>query len=112
MNLLDGLRGRNRAAKCDQWVAFAIRGQQPGCQVAHARTRRGNCDASLTRQSSDAAGNERRILLVTADDGLNGGRNQGVKHLVDLRAGDSEDILNPVLFQRLHYYLSARLCSL
>src|SRR5580658_658665 len=112
MNLLDRLRGWNCPAKCNQRVAFAIRSQESRCQVAHTRTGGGNCNASLTRQPSDAAGNESRILLVTADDSLNGGRSKGVKHLVDLRAGDSEGVPYPMLFERLYHYLSARLCGL
>src|SRR5580658_561416 len=114
MNPLDGLRGRNCATKCDQWVAFAIRSQEPRCQVAHARTRSSNRDACLTREPSDAARNEGRILLVSADDGLNGGGNQGVKHLVDLRTGDSKHILNALPFKRFDHDLGAGfgcLCS-
>src|SRR5580700_2487655 len=107
MNLLDGLRGRNCATKCDQRVAFAIRRQEPGCQVADAGTRSGDGNAGLTRQPPDAAGNEGRVLLVTADNGLNGGRSESVKHLIDLRAGDSEDVPDAVSFQRLHHHLSA-----
>src|ERR1700722_885259 len=114
MNLLDGLRGRNRTTKCAHWVAFAIRSQESRCQVADAGTGGSNCDASPTRQPSDAACNESCVLLVAADDGLNGGRNKGVKHLVDLRAGDSKHILNALPFKRFDHDLGAGfrwLCS-
>src|ERR1700733_3373630 len=114
MNLFDGLRGRNRAAKCDEWVAFAICSQQPRCQVANARTRGSNRDARLARESSDASRNESRILLVTTHDGLNRGRNKGIKHLVNLRAGDSKHILNALPCKRFDDDLGAGfrwLCS-
>lgn len=107
MNLLDGLRSRNRASQCDQRITFAIRRQQSCSQVAHSGTRGGNRDAGLTGQPADAAGNECRILFVAADHSLNRGRNQRVEHLVDLSAGNSEDVSDPVPFQRLHHYLSA-----
>jgi hypothetical protein len=46
---------------------------------------------------------------MPADNRLNRRRGKRVEYLVDLRAWDSEDVLNALPFQRVNHYLRARL---
>jgi hypothetical protein len=49
---------------------------------------------------------------MPANHGLDRGRSKGVEYLVDLRAGDPENILDALSLKGFDHYLSARLCSL
>jgi hypothetical protein len=70
MDLLERLKCGDRAAERHHRIAFRIGGRKSGGQVGHSGSRSCDCDACFAGHSADAAGDERRVLLMSADHGL------------------------------------------
>ena len=108
MDLLQSVGERHGAADRDDGIAFRVRGGEAGHQVGAARAGRDQRHARLAGHAADPAGDEGGVLLVAADDRLDPRVQQRVEHLVDLRAGDAEDVLDALRLQTLHQQFAPR----
>src|SRR5437660_5663560 len=101
-DLLQSIRDGNGTADRDHGITFRVRGGESGHEIRAAGPGGDQRHARFPRHAPDATGDERRILLVAADDRLDSGVQQRVEHLVDLHARDAEDVLDTLRFQTLH----------
>ena len=94
MDLLQAIRHRHGAANRDNGIAFRVGCGEAGHEIGAAGPGGDQRHPSLSGHATDAAGDERSILLVAADDRLDPRVQQRVEDFVDLRAGNAEDILD------------------
>src|SRR4029453_10317187 len=93
-------------------IAFRVRRRQARDEIRDPRARGGDRDPSFARHATDTAGNERGILLVSANDGCDGGVDERIENRIDLRAWDSKDVADTLRFKDTNNELRADLLGL
>ena len=74
----------------------------PGQQIGCPGTQRGETDACLPGQAAVDIGHEGRTLFMAHGDKADGGIQQGIHDVEVFLAGDTEDVLHPLVFQATH----------
>lgn len=90
---------RHGPAEGDNRAAFVIGSRQSRRQVCAAGAGGHETYPRAAGHPADPLGDERGVLFVPADDRLDLRVEEPIKHLVDLRARDREDVLDPLQFQ-------------
>jgi hypothetical protein len=70
MDVLEGLMRGDRAPERHYRIALRIGRRKSSGQVRYSGSRSRDCDARFAGHSSDATGDERRVLFMAAGDGL------------------------------------------
>src|ERR1700732_3885122 len=101
MDLLEPFGGCDRSSARDYRVSFRVRCGDAGHEMGHARAGGRNSHTSLAGHAPNSTGNEGGVLFVPTHDSLDGGVNECIEYLVDLRSRDAEDPLNTLLLKCL-----------
>src|ERR1700754_1804002 len=92
----------DRAGDSDDRIAFSCSRDQSRGQVGSAGTRCYQHDPGLSRDAADSSRNERRILLMPANDKLRPIAGKLVIYPIYFGSGDAEDLPDTLLFQTLY----------
>ncbi len=96
MGALEPVLAADRPAQRDDGILFGVGGQQAGNQIGGARTGRHQHDTRGAGEATDRTGDERRVLFVATHHQLRAAIDQGVVYGVDLGAGHTEDVFDPL----------------
>ena len=89
----------------DEWVRVELGVRDPEDQVERARPERREADARLAGQCAVGVGHERRPAFVACGHEPDRGIGEGVDHVEVLLAGQSEDVLDPLVLETRHEQL-------
>jgi hypothetical protein len=85
-------RKRNGSAKRHDRIAFRVGGRQARHEVRDTGAGCGDRDPGLARHASNPARDERGILFVPTDNGLDFRADETVENSIDVAARDSENV--------------------
>ena len=111
MDLLEGFKCCDCTTECHNRIALRIGGRKPGCQVRNAGARGCDCDSGFAGHPADAAGDERGVLFMSANDSLNLRINQRIENSVDLGPRNTENMGDARRLEYAHDELSTCLSS-
>ena len=111
MDLLERFKCRNRTAERHNRIALRIGGRETGCQVRHAGARGCDCDSGFAGHPTDATGDERCVLFMSANDSLNLRINQRIENSVNLGPRHTENMGDALRLEYAHDELSTCLSS-
>ena len=82
-------------------ISLSRRGGQSRDQIRHTWSRGGNTNTDATSEPPHGLSHERRILLMPAENQLDGGIQQCIENAVDLGSRDTKHMGDAMLFKRL-----------
>src|ERR1700736_5920551 len=101
MDLLEPFGGRDRSSERDYRVSFRVPRCDAGHEIGHAWAGGRNSHTSLAGHAPNSTGNEGGVLFVPTHDNLDGGVDECIEYLIDLRSRNAEDPLNTLLLKCL-----------